>query len=65
MTGGRLARMLEARAARRQLAIVEAMLAAGVDEAQVEGETVRLSGRGLLRRWLGDLDLRERARGWR
>lgn len=60
-----LARMVEERAARRRRAVVEAMLAAGVEEARVEGDAVRLSGRGLLRRWLGDLDLREAGRGGR
>ncbi|WP_340265319.1 hypothetical protein [Sphingobium mellinum] len=63
MMGDRLARLAEQRAERRRRAVVEAMLAAGVEEARIEGEAVRLSGRGLLRRWLSDLDLRERARG--
>ncbi|WP_460987638.1 hypothetical protein [Sphingobium sp. TomTYG75] len=60
-----LARLVEARAARRRGQVAEAMLAAGVEDARVEGEAVLLSGRGLLRRWLGDLDLRERVRGGR
>ena len=58
-----LARRVEAQVERRRRAVAEAMLAAGVEEARVEGEAVRLSGRGLLRRWLSDLDLREKARG--
>lgn len=58
-----LARMVELRAARRRGQVAEAMLAAGVEDARVEGEAVLLSGRGMLRRWLGDLDLRERVRG--
>ena len=58
-----LARLVEARAARRRREIAEVMLAAGVEEARVEGEAVLWSGRGMLRRWLGDLDLRERVRG--
>ena len=60
-----LARMVELRAARRRGQVAEAMLAAGVEDARVEGEAVLLSGRGLMRRWLGDLDLRERVRGGR
>lgn len=64
MMGARLARLMEQRAERRRRAVAEAMLAAGVEEARIEGEAVRLSGRGLLRRWLSDLELRERARGW-
>ncbi len=58
-----LARLVEARAARRRGQVAEAMLAAGVEDVRVEGEAVMLSGRGLMRRWLGDLDLRERVRG--
>nr|WP_083535884.1 hypothetical protein [Sphingobium sp. MI1205] len=57
-----LVRLVEARAERRRREVADAMLAAGV-EAQVEGEAVRLSGRGLLRRWTGDLALREAGRG--
>lgn len=57
-----LVRLVEARAEHRRRAVADAMLAAGVD-AQVEGEAVRLSGRGLLRRWMNDLGLREAGRG--
>ena len=60
-----LARLVEARAARRRREIAEAMLAAGVEDARVEGEAVLLSGRGLLRRWLSDLALREAGGGGR
>ena len=60
-----LARQVEARAARRRGQVAEAMLAAGVEDARVEGEAVLLSGRGLLRRWLSDLALREAGRGGR
>lgn len=60
-----LARLLEARVGRRRQEVAEAMLAAGVEEARIEREAVLLSGRGLLRRWLTDLDLRDRARGGR
>ena len=60
-----LARRVEARAARRRWEVADAMLAAGVEEARVEGDRVRLSGRGLLRRWLNDLALREAGRGGR
>lgn len=63
MMAAKLARLAEQRAEGRRRAVAEAMLAAGVEEARIEGEAVRLSGRGLLRRWLSDLDLRERARG--
>ena len=59
----RVAALVEARAARRRFAVAEAMLAAGVEDARVEGETVRLSGPGLMRRWMGDLSLREAGRG--
>ena len=59
------ARLVEARAAWRRGQVAEAMLAAGVEEARVEGDAVRLSGRGLLRRWLSDLALREAGRGGR
>ena len=65
MKAALLARLVEAGAARRRGRVAGAMLAAGVEEARVEGDTVLLSGRGLLRRWLGDLDLRERVRGGR
>jgi hypothetical protein len=61
--GVKLARMVEARAEQRRRDVAEAMLAAGVEDAQVEGEAVRLSGRGLLRRWMSDLMLREAGRG--
>ena len=60
-----LARLVEARAARRRREIAEVMLAAGVEEARVEEDRVRLSGRGMLRRWLSDLALREAGRGGR
>ena len=60
-----LARLVAARAARRRWEVAEAMLAAGVEEARVEGDAVLLSGRGLLRRWLSDLALREAGRGGR
>ena len=60
-----LVRQVEARAARRRGQVAEAMLAAGVEDARVEGEAVLLSGRGLLRRWLSDLALREAGRGGR
>lgn len=57
-----LVRLVEARAEQRRRDVAEAMLAAGVEDAQVEGEAVRLSGRGLLRRWMSDLMLREAGR---
>ena len=58
-----LARMVELRAARRRGQVAVAMRAAGVEDARVAGAAVLLAGRGMLRRWLGDLDLRERVRG--
>ena len=58
-----LTRLAEARAERRRRAVAEAMLAAGAGEARIEGEAVRLSGHGLLRRWMSDLGLREAGRG--
>ena len=58
-----LARLAEARASRRRRAIADAMLASGVEEAWIEDEAVGLSGRGLMRRWLRDLRLREAGRG--
>ncbi|WP_218036408.1 hypothetical protein [Sphingobium sp. EM0848] len=54
----RLRALVEERVAARRRAIAAAVSAAGV-EARVEGEDVRLSGRGLMRRWMGDLLLRE------
>jgi hypothetical protein len=57
--------LIEAAVARRRRAIVASALAAGVEEARVEGEVVRLSGRGLLRRWMAELPLREAGRGRR
>jgi hypothetical protein len=57
-----LVRLVEARAEQRRRDVAEAMLAAGVEDAQVEGEAVWLSGRGLLRRWMSDLMLREAGR---
>lgn len=65
MSGRLLARLkslAEGRAQQRREAIAEATTGLGVD-AFVEGEAVRLSGRGLLRRWLSDLALREAGRG--
>lgn len=59
----RLSGIAEARAEQRREAVAEAMIEAGIEEARVEGETVRLSGPGLRRRWLGDLALREAGRG--
>ena len=59
----RVAALAQARAARRRQAVAEAMLAAGVEQAQVEGERVRITGRGLMRRWMSDLALREAGRG--
>ncbi|HEX7875152.1 MAG TPA: hypothetical protein VF489_01055 [Sphingobium sp.] len=59
----RAAGIVEARAEERRAAVAQAMLDAGVEEARVEGEVVRLSGRGLLRRWLADIGLREAGRG--
>lgn len=59
----RAAGIVEARAEQRREAVAQAMLDAGVEEARVEGEVVRLSGRGLLRRWLADIGLREAGRG--
>lgn len=57
-----LERMVEARGARRRERMVAALAAAGV-EARIEGEVVRLSGRGLVGRWRRDLALREAGRG--
>lgn len=42
-----------------------AAVAAGVEDAQVDGEIVRLTGPGLMRRWMSDLGLREAGRGSR
>lgn len=55
--------LVEARAERRRRAVAEGMLAVGVEDARIEGDAVRLSGRGLLRRWMSDLWLREAGRG--
>ncbi|AJR26548.1 hypothetical protein TZ53_21070 [Sphingobium sp. YBL2] len=53
--------LVEARMEARRRGIAAALAATGV-EAQVEGEAVRLSGRGLKARWMGDLALREAVR---
>jgi hypothetical protein len=58
----RFAAIAEDRAARRREAVAEEMREAGVEVA-VEGEAVRLTGRGLMRRWVDDLSLREAGRG--
>ncbi|MGC4251605.1 MAG: hypothetical protein QM605_09135 [Sphingobium sp.] len=58
----RMAALAEARAARVRVAVVEATGRAGV-ASSVDGESVRMSGRGLLARWMGDLALREAGRG--
>ncbi|WP_243855731.1 hypothetical protein [Sphingobium vermicomposti] len=60
---GRMIRMVEARAERRRRAVASAAISAGVEDAWVEGESVRLTGRGLVRRWMSDLGLREAGRG--
>ncbi|WP_240334272.1 hypothetical protein [Sphingobium estronivorans] len=57
----RLRGLVEERVAARRREIAAAISAMGV-EARVEGEDVRLSGRGLMRRWMGDLGLREAGR---
>lgn len=65
MSGRLVARVrarAEARVARRREAIVSAALALGVEDARIEGDAVRLSGRGLMRRWMRDLALREAGR---
>lgn len=61
----RLRALVEARAEARRREIVAAAMAAGVQEARVEGEAVRLSGPGLMRRWMDDLTLRDAGRGRR
>lgn len=65
MSGRLVARVrakVEARAARRREAILRAVQALGVDDARIEGDAVLLSGRGLMRRWMSDLALRESGR---
>lgn len=52
----------EARAEQRRQTIAAALAAAGVDDVRVEGDAVRLSGRGLMARWMSDLTLREAGR---
>ncbi|UZW53895.1 hypothetical protein NUH86_10080 [Sphingobium sp. JS3065] len=65
----RLMALVEERVEARRRGIAAAALEAGVEEALVEGEVVRLSGAGLKRRWMGDLALREagrnNGRAWR
>ncbi len=56
-----LARMVEARAARRRARIAAAMMDLGI-EARVEGEDVRAQGVGLAARWQSDLRLRDAGR---
>lgn len=59
----RLARLAEERAARRREEVARAAADAGVEETAIEGETVRLSGPALMRRWMNGLGLREAGRG--
>ncbi|MCP1468697.1 hypothetical protein J3E64_000364 [Sphingobium sp. OAS761] len=59
-----LERMARARAAARREAIAAALAAQGV-EARVEGDAVRMNGRGLAARWMRDLALREAGRSGR
>lgn len=61
----RLAGLAEARAARLREAVARAIVARGVADVAIEGEDVRFSGRGLMRRWIGDLAFREAGRGER
>ena len=61
----RLVRLTQEGAARRRDAVARAAIAAGVEDAQVDGEIVRLTGPGLMRRWMSDLGLREAGRGSR
>ncbi|WP_174522205.1 hypothetical protein [Sphingobium amiense] len=58
----RIARLLERRAQARREGIAAALTNAGV-EAHVEGEAVRIGGRGLRARWMRNLALREAGRG--
>lgn len=60
-----LARRLEARAAQLRDEIARALVAQGMADVVIEGDGVRLSGRGLMRRWINDLALREAGRGGR
>ncbi len=55
--GAALARM---RAERRRAAVAEAL--GDLGDVVIEGDAVRVSGRGLLRRWMGDLAVREAGR---
>lgn len=57
-----LARMVEQRAARRRAAVAAGLEEVGVAVA-IEGDAVRVSGRGLVARWWRDLALREAGRG--
>lgn len=59
----RLKALVEARLEARRQGIAAALAASAI-EARVEGEAVRLSGRGLKDRWMGDLALREAGRHW-
>lgn len=59
----RLVRLAEARAARWRGEVARAAEAAGVEEVEIAGEAVRLSGRGLMRRWMSELAMREAGRG--
>lgn len=52
---------VEALAERRRAGIANAARDAGID-AEVDGEAVRLSGRGLMERWMTDARLRDLGR---
>lgn len=55
--------LVEARAWRRREAIARMLEQATGSVAVIEGEAVRMSGPGLLRRWLTDAALRDAGRG--
>lgn len=59
----RIGARVEAQAERWREAVAGALTAAGVETVAVEGEEVRASGRGLIRRWMNDLAVREAGRG--
>ncbi len=55
--------IVEARAARRRAAVAQALGEFG--DVMIEGDAVRVSGRGIMARWMRDARLRDAGRSGR